>query len=284
VKKFQNIQDLRSWRAEIDNAGETVAFVPTMGSLHEGHLALMRKAKEIAHHVVVSIYVNPLQFDNPDDLVKYPRNEKDDLIKCRQENVAVVFLPTDAILYPSGFQTSINVSEVSKWLCGAYRPGHLEGVATVLAKLFNLVRPNSAVFGEKDFQQLVVIRRMVKDLNMEIEIVGHPIVREADGLAMSSRNQRLSKEEREAALVVYRSIQAVEEAFEKGEHDAANLLVMIGEIFAKRTSTVSLEYAEICSAKTLEAVDYIQGPALYAVAAYVGGVRLIDNVVLDISH
>lgn len=270
---------MNAWSCDERRAGRTIALVPTMGALHEGHLALLRAGKRRCDRLVLSIYVNPTQFGPKEDLARYPRDIEGDLDKARREGVDAVFLPSDAAMYPKGFETFVCVEKSSRPLCGASRPDHFRGVATIVAKLFNIVAPDVAIFGEKDFQQLVVIRRMVRDLDMPVEIAGHPIVREADGLAMSSRNRHLSDEEREAALSLSRSLSEAEGLIAGGEADAKKILSHIAGIISK-TRIVRLDYAKIVDAETLETIATIRPPALIAIAAFVGTTRLIDNLVL----
>jgi len=256
-----------------------LGLVPTMGALHAGHLSLVRAAKARCGVVVASIFVNPTQFGPSEDFAKYPRSFEADCAALAGEGVDVVFAPTVEEMYPKGETTWVTVEGVSERLDGGSRPGHFRGVTTVVAKLFHVIEPDVAFFGQKDAAQLAVIRRMVRDLNFPVEIVGCPIVREPDGLAMSSRNVYLSPEERRRALVLRRSLQSAESAFRAGERDAARLREN-GRAVIAREPGVRLDYFEIVDPETLEAVDRIARPALLAVAANVGSTRLIDNVVL----
>ena len=276
MKVIHDIDGMRRWSRKRRLGGLRLAFVPTMGALHEGHLSLMREGAKLADSLAVSIYVNPAQFAPTEDLGRYPRNLEDDLRKSEEAGADVAFVPTDATIYPDGFQTFVTVEEVMKPLCGASRPAHFRGVATVVAKLFNIVEPDVAVFGEKDFQQLVVIRRMVRDLDMGVEIVGCPIVREPDGLAMSSRNRYLSAEEREAATSLYRSLNAAAEMIEGGETDARRILGRVTEV-VESAKPLRLDYAKLVNADTLVELDRFERPALLALAAFAGNTRLIDN-------
>ncbi len=282
MKLIKTVSEMQAWSRELHAKGKKLSFVPTMGALHEGHISLINYAHEHAEQVVVSIFVNPLQFDNKEDLEKYPRGDQDDLLICEAERVDVIFMPSDGEMYPAGFQTNVQVKEITQSLCGAAREGHFDGVATVVLKLFNMVLPDSAVFGEKDFQQLAMIRRMVTDLNLPLEIISHPIVREQDGLALSSRNRRLSKEEREQGLVLYHSIQAVQEEFAKGERNVDRLLGAANHIL-NVAKGIKIDYAEIRDAGSLEEIKHVDQSTLYAVAAFVGPVRLIDNCILEPS-
>jgi pantoate--beta-alanine ligase len=276
MKVINDIYGMRRWSRESRRAGKKLAFVPTMGALHEGHLSLMREGARLADSLAVSIYVNPVQFGPAEDLGRYPRNLEDDLRKSGEAGADVAFVPADATIYPEGYQTFVTVEEVTKPLCGASRPTHFRGVTTVVAKLFNIVEPDVAVFGEKDFQQLVAIRRMVRDLEMGVEIVGCPIVREPDGLAMSSRNKYLSAEEREAATSLYRSLGAAHEMIKDGETDARKIVERVTDII-ESARPMRVDYAELVNADTLARLDRFERPALLALAAFAGNTRLIDN-------
>ena len=256
-----------------------VGFVPTMGALHAGHLALARAARRRTSFVVASIFVNPTQFGPTEDLSRYPRDLEGDVVKLASAGVDLVFAPEPGEIYPDGDQTRVRVGDLSVPLCGALRPGHFEGVATVVAKLFNVVGPCVALFGKKDYQQLLVVKRMVRDLFLPVEIEGHPIVREADGLAMSSRNAYLSPEERVRALSLVRGLSAAARLFAEGERRPRELERVAREPIDKVAS--SLDYVELRDAETLAPfVDAIGGRALLAVACRIGATRLIDNLVL----
>jgi pantoate--beta-alanine ligase len=278
MKTFHTIKSMRAWSREQKQAGQRIAFVPTMGALHEGHLSLLREGRRRGDRLVLSIYVNPTQFALTEDLSRYPRDLEGDLAKARTEGTDAVFLPADAEMYPPGAQTFVTVEMITQHLCGASRPMHFCGVTTVVAKLFNIVEPDSALFGEKDFQQLLVIRRMVRDLGMPVEIVGLPIVRESDGLAMSSRNRYLSKDERQAALALSQSLGMAEEAISKGVTDASDLLEAVRSFIEREGGAlVRIDYAKLAHAETLEDLSEVKRPALIALAAFVGTTRLIDN-------
>jgi len=256
--------------------GESIAFVPTMGALHEGHLSLLREGRRLGDKLVLSIYVNPTQFAPTEDLAKYPRDKDGDLKKAESCGVDVVFFPSDEVMYPEGFQTYVEVTKVTKGLCGEKRPAHFKGVTTVVAKLFNIVCPDKAIFGEKDFQQLVTIKRMVRDLNMPIEIVGRPIYREADGLAMSSRNVYLSAEERKAAIALSRSLKVAQGMVKSGEKSADKIISEVKRgIEAERHTKI--DYVKFCDPETLEELKNVTGPVRFLLAAFVGKTRLIDN-------
>jgi pantoate--beta-alanine ligase len=254
----------------------TVALVPTMGALHDGHLALVREAKTRADAVVASIFVNPTQFGPKEDFAAYPRTLAEDTRLLAAEGCDLVWAPPVEEVYPEGFVTTVSVGGVSTRLEGAARPGHFDGVATVVAKLFAQVRPDVAVFGEKDWQQLAVIRRMARDLDQGVEIVGMPIVREADGLAMSSRNAYLSPEQRREALALSAGLAAAEAAFRGGERDAAALLALARAPISVQPSA-RIDYLELRDADELTPVDTITRPAVMAMAVFVGTTRLIDN-------
>jgi pantoate--beta-alanine ligase len=268
-------------RAACDAArrgGKVVGFVPTMGALHAGHLALARAARERASFVVASIFVNPTQFGPSEDLSRYPRDLEGDVEKLGTVGVDAVFAPQVAEVYPPGEETRVRVGAIAQPLCGASRPGHFEGVATVVAKLFAVVGPSVAVFGRKDYQQLLVIRRMARDLLFPVEIVGHPIVREPDGLAMSSRNAYLSVDDRRRALALVQGLDAAARAFAGGERSAREIERIAREPVERVAS--SIDYVEARTHDTLEAITEIPSRALLAVACRVGTTRLIDNVVL----
>jgi pantoate--beta-alanine ligase len=260
-----------SWRAE----GLRVGFVPTMGFLHAGHLSLMELARAQCDKLVVSIYVNPLQFGPNEDLDRYPRDASGDAAKCQAVGTDVLFLPK--ALYPPGHTTRVTVNGLTDRLCGAKRPGHFEGVTTVVARLFGLVLPHVAVFGEKDYQQLVVLRRMTRDLALPIEIVGAPLVRDHDGLALSSRNAFLSPEQRERALSLHRALSAMDTQAAAGERDVTALI----ETGHKRLNVDSLDYLEVLGAEDLEPLKVLDRPARVFVAAKLGATRLIDNWALS---
>jgi pantoate--beta-alanine ligase len=250
-----------------------------MGALHEGHLVLVDEARRHAERVVVSVFVNPMQFNRRDDFDRYPRPLDDDLAACRGRNVDAVYAPTAAAMYPEGFQSGVEVLKLTEPLCGAGRPGHFRGVTTVVTKLFHAVRPDVAVFGEKDFQQLAVIRRMTADLDFGIEIVGVPTVREPDGLALSSRNRLLSPAGREAAVCVPRSLDAATAAVKVGRRNAAAVLGAVQEAIDAEPMA-RIEYAELRDPATLDEVTEVEAPTLLALAVWVDGVRLIDNRIL----
>ena len=276
---IQTVREMQRWSEDQRLERKTVAFVPTMGFLHEGHLSLVREAKNRGDVVVVSIFVNPMQFNQTSDFDKYPRDEDQDERALEALGTDVLFMPPPAEIYPDGYQSAVEVEKVSQPLCGAFRPGHFRGVTTVVAKLFNMVKPHCALFGEKDFQQCVVIKRMVRDLNFDIDIVTLPTVREDDGLAMSSRNARLSAAERETSLCVSRALTAAQELVSGGQASPVVILQAVQQILTQNAE-VRVEYASLCQPETLEEVEQISGPTLLAIAVWVGDVRLIDNRVL----
>ncbi|MBA4353235.1 MAG: pantoate--beta-alanine ligase [Novosphingobium sp.] len=281
MQTINRLVELREAVDALKNGGKTVALVPTMGALHEGHLTLVREARLRADHVIASIFVNPRQFGPNEDLDAYPRRLAADAALLEAEGVAVLWAPTVDQMYPDGYATNVSVSGVSEVACGAARPGHFDGVATVVCKLFNQVRPDCALFGEKDWQQLAVIRRMARDLDLALPhadaIIGVPTVREASGLAMSSRNQYLTEAEREQATGLSAAMRRAIAAIEGGADVAASLAVLNAAILA--SGFQSIDYADLRDAATLEDVAVFAGrPARLLVAARIGGTRLIDNM------
>jgi pantoate--beta-alanine ligase len=263
----------REWKT----SGRTVGFVPTMGSLHEGHLSLVRESKKRAAATAVSIFVNPAQFGPKEDYKKYPRDFARDAALLEKEGVDAVFFPTADEMYPRGYKTYITVQDLEDRLCGKSRPGHFRGVATVVLKLFNIVEPDLAFFGWKDAQQVIILRRMAADLNLGIEIVACPLVRETDGLAMSSRNAYLSRDERQAALVLSRSLAEAEKLIGAGERDAGRLIGVIRKMI-EVARLARLDYVEITDMTELRPLSKLEGEVLVALAVYVGTTRLIDNI------
>jgi pantoate--beta-alanine ligase len=266
----------RAWQ----RAQQRVAFVPTMGFLHEGHLSLVREGRRRGDVLVVSIFVNPAQFAPGEDFAEYPRDMERDLERCRQEDVDVVFAPEAEALYPPAYQTYVSLSDLPRHLCGLSRPTFFRGVATVVAKLFMLVQPNVAIFGRKDYQQLLVIRRMVRDLHFDIEIVGAPIVRETDGLAMSSRNAYLTEAQRPAARSLNQALLRAQQMLREGTTGAAALVQAAADIIKAHEQT-EIDYIAVCDPRTLDAVETVCEPALMALAVRVGSTRLIDNIILE---
>lgn len=273
---------MRAWSDGTRSAGRRIGLVPTMGYLHAGHLSLVAEARRRAETCVASIFVNPLQFGANEDLDRYPRDLPRDREALRAAGVDVLYLPTAAAMYPPGFQTEVAVSRVSGGLCGASRPGHFRGVTTVVTKLFNAVKPHVAVFGEKDFQQLAVIRRMAGDLDTGIEIVGAPIVREPDGVAMSSRNAYLSASERLAARCLSRALAAARQAVEGGARDAATVVAAARSVLDAEP-LARVDYVALVDIDGLEPITRIADRALLALAVFLGPTRLIDNTILTAS-
>jgi len=282
VKIIPTVEQMQERAESLRLDGRRIACVPTMGFLHDGHLSLMRIAKTRADVLVVSVFVNPAQFGPEEDFETYPRNLERDLELCAKENVDIVFTPKTGALYSDDYQSYVKLEHLPHHLCGLSRPVFFTGVATVVCKLFNIVRPHIAVFGEKDYQQLLIIRRMVKDLNFNTEIIGGPIVREKDGLAMSSRNAYLTPAQRPAALTLYRSLVQARKRVETGERDAARILKEVRDRISAQPET-DIDYLSICDPETLIDVERIDRPALMALAVSVGKTRLIDNTILPVS-
>ncbi|MGB6289462.1 MAG: pantoate--beta-alanine ligase [Desulfobulbales bacterium] len=273
---IHHLADMTRWSNEVIAGGKALALVPTMGYFHAGHLSLMRQAGRLADHVVVSLFVNSLQFGTREDLSRYPRDLQRDARLAENEKVDILFVPTSEEMYAPDFNTRVRVNGITDTLCGQQRPTHFEGVTTVVAKLFNIIKPHCAVFGQKDFQQLSVIRKMVRELNWDIEIFAHPIVREDDGLAMSSRNTYLSSEERSKALCLNKAIQHAKARFADGLDDSDLLISEIRDIISAN-SGVSIDYISVVDKDTLSDKDVIDSQSVLALAIKVGGTRLIDN-------
>ncbi len=274
-----DIDEIKRICGENRRQGKRIGLVPTMGAFHEGHLSLIRRAAAITGFVVVSIYINPKQFGENEDLDSYPRSLEYDVYDAEKAGANTVFAPDDLIIYPAGYLTYVNVEGLTEGLCGGARPGHFRGVTTVVAKLFNIVQPDVAVFGEKDAQQLAVIRAMVRDLNMDIDIDAGPIVRESDGLAMSSRNQYLSPDERAQASVLYESLRTAESLIDRGTTDTKVLTSEIKSVIDS-ASAAEIEYIEIVDMVNLKPVGDVSSDALIAIAVHFGTTRLIDNIVV----
>jgi pantoate--beta-alanine ligase len=276
MKIVKNIAEMRSLRPKLT---APVGFVPTMGYLHEGHLVLVRRAREENPSVAVSIFVNPSQFGLREDFTQYPRDPERDLALLEKEGVDIIFMPSAEEMYPPDFDSWVEVGKITEKLEGAARPGHFRGVATVVAKLFNIVRPDRAYFGQKDAQQLAVIKKMNYDLDMGIEVVAVPTVREPDGLAMSSRNTYLNTEERKQAVVLYQSLNLAQRLYAEGEKDAKAILKQMTALIQQQP-LAEIEYVSIADAETLEELDELKPPALVSMAVRFGKTRLIDNVVV----
>ena len=276
---IEHIQEMQSWSEDERCAGRRIALVPTMGSLHEGHLSLVREGRKRGDSLVVSLFVNPKQFGPDEDYKNYPRDLERDRRLLEKERADILFHPSVEEMYSKDCRTHIDVEKLDQLLCGAFRPGHFRGVATVVAKLFNIVRPHFAIFGLKDYQQFQMISRMVEDLNYNIEVVGHPIVREKDGLAMSSRNAYLGEQERQAALCLYRSLKKAESLVRRGQRESGRILSSVRNEIGKEP-LARLEYTSLCDPWSLEELENIDGEALLALAVWIGKARLIDNMVL----
>lgn len=276
MKVIEKIDDMKRVRREL---AEPVGFVPTMGYFHEGHLALVRRARAENPSVVVSIFVNPTQFGPQEDFTSYPRDTEHDLALLEKENTDIVFMPSVNEMYPPQFNSWVEVSQITERLEGASRPGHFRGVTTVVAKLFNIIQPTRAYFGQKDAQQAIVIKKMVADLNMNLEIVTLPTVREPDGLAMSSRNTYLNPQERQAAKVLYQALSLAQQLWSQGETDAQHLRQEMLALIQKQP-LATIDYVSIADAETLDELDRVKSPALVSLAVRIGSTRLIDNIML----
>lgn len=275
---IKSVRKMQEFSESMRNSGKKIAFVPTMGYFHRGHLSLMEEGKKLGNCLVISIYVNPTQFGPEEDLEKYPRDFEQDRKLSEDVGVDVIFYPPNNEMYPEHYQTYVDVEGVTRNLCGLSRPGHFRGVTTICAKLFNIVKPHVTVFGKKDFQQLTAIKRMVTDLNMDLEVIGMPTVREADGLAMSSRNTYLKEEERASALSLSRSLKLAKELYEDGEKNAGKIIDEAKKFIEGHPHT-KIDYVKICDTGTMEDVEYLENEAVIALAVRVGKARLIDNYV-----
>jgi pantoate--beta-alanine ligase len=276
---IKDVKAMKAYVKAIKTKGETICLVPTMGYLHEGHLDLMRMGRPLADHLIISIFVNPTQFGAGEDLDKYPRDLPRDTRLAESVGVDCIFNPEAADMYPQGYATYVNVEGITEGLCGASRPGHFRGVTTVVAKLFNIIEPDISVFGEKDYQQLAVIRRMVEDLDMNVKILAHGTVREEDGLAMSSRNKYLNPEERKNALVLNRSLKFAQDRVQSGERNAAAIKSEVEKMISS-TPGCTIDYVEIVDPDLLNPLDTLETRAVMALAVRVGKTRLIDNITL----
>jgi pantoate--beta-alanine ligase len=276
MKIIKSVKKMQSYSESLRLQGKRIAFVPTMGYFHEGHLALMKEAKKMADCVVVSIYINPAQFGPKEDFSKYPRDLERDLKMAESVNVDVIFYPPDDEIYPTDYQTYVDVEKVTQNLCGISRPGHFRGVTTICLKLFNIVKPHIAIFGKKDFQQFISIKRMVDDLNLDLQIIGLTTVREPDGLAMSSRNKYLKEDERSSALALFATLKLAQKLYFEGERKAS---VIINEVkkLIKKADYTDIDYIKICETNTLNDVKEIKSQSVIALAVKVGKTRLIDN-------
>lgn len=280
MHSFESICDLRTFLGRQRRAGLQIGLVPTLGALHAGHAALIQAARRQNETVVVSIFVNPAQFDNPKDFQAYPRNLQRDLAFCERQGVTAVFHPSEAEMYPEPPGTRISVPELTRHLCGAKRPGHFEGVGILVSKLFHIVQPDRAYFGEKDAQQLAIIKRIVRDLDFPLTLVSVPTVREADGLAMSSRNALLNPEQRRAATMLNQHLQSAKQLVKSGEKDLKKVKIHLVERIQSE-SVAKIDYVEIVNAETLQPAKSADGSLLIAAAVYFGEVRLIDNSICN---
>ena len=278
MKIIESVKKMQEFSESLRNSGKKIAFVPTMGYFHRGHLSLMEEGRKRGDCLIISIYVNPTQFGPGEDLEKYPRDFESDGKLSEDVGVDVIFYPPDSEMYPEHYQTFVDVERVTNNLCGLSRPGHFRGVTTICAKLFNIVKPHVTVFGKKDFQQLVTIKRMVTDLNMDLDVVGMPTIREADGLAMSSRNTYLKEEERESALSLNRSLKLAKELYDNGERNAGKIIDETKKFIEVHPHT-KIEYLNMCDTTTMNDVEYLESEAVIALAVRVGAARLIDNYV-----
>ncbi len=278
---LQTLKETKEIIRKIKKEGKSIGFVPTMGYLHQGHVSLIHQARQENDFVVVSIFVNPTQFGPNEDFEKYPRDLDRDAMLCKEAGTDLIFHPEASLIYPDNYMTYVDVNQITEKLCGASRPGHFRGVTTIVNKLFNIVEADRAYFGQKDAQQVAVIQKMVEDLNMNIEIIPCPIVREADGLAMSSRNVYLNQEERKAALVLSRSLFNARNAVSSGLKDAAALKAEIISTIASEPLT-NIDYVEVVDARTLRDIEKLQGEILIALAVKIGKTRLIDNIRLEV--
>jgi pantoate--beta-alanine ligase len=280
MRVYRSIRSLKKRVQEIKRKGHRIGLVPTMGFLHEGHMSLIRKARKETGCVVVSIFVNPAQFGPKDDFKKYPRDLKRDMDLCEREGVDIIFAPEPREMYSKSHSTYVNVEKIEDVLCGVSRSGHFRGVATVVAKLFNIVLPDIAYFGQKDIQQAIVIKRMAEDLNMNVKIKVMPIVREKNGLAMSSRNVYLSPKERVQAQSIYKSLSHAKELFDDGERNTGKIISKMRQVITKQP-LANIDYVAIVDTENLKGIKKISGQALVAVAAWFGKTRLIDNIILN---
>ena len=275
---IRTVEEMKKFSQKIKESGKPIGFVPTMGYLHEGHLSLVRKAKEENTTVVTSIFVNPTQFAPTEDLDQYPRDEKGDSAKLKKEGVAAIFIPTIKEIYPTEYQTYVEVTELTKNLCGRSRPTHFRGVTTIVLKLFKIVNPDRAYFGKKDYQQFRVIEKMCRDLNFDVKIVSCPIVREKDGIAMSSRNKYLTEKERRDAIILYQALEKGKEIILNGERNSNKIIQEMTNMIRSKKTLKKIDYVSIVDLHTLKNLHYVDRNILIAVAVYFGKVRLIDNI------
>ena len=280
MEVITKINEMQTRVLSVRDRKKSIGFVPTMGALHDGHISLIRSAREENDELVVSIYLNPTQFDNSDDFDKYPRQLNKDIEIIRKENADVIFTPCTEEMYPDGFCTHVTQDKLTDALCGGGRPGHFNGVTTIVTKLFNIIDPDRAYFGQKDYQQSAIIKRLVADMNMDVDIRVCPTVREEDGLALSSRNKRLSLEDRKDALCIHGSLQKAGAMFASNVRDAKDIVEEMTSVI-KKTKQARIDYISIVNVDTLEDLSFINGRALAAVAVWLGNTRLIDNIILE---
>ena len=280
MEVITKINEMQTRVLSVRDRKKSIGFVPTMGALHDGHISLIRSAREENDELVVSIYLNPTQFDNSDDFDKYPRQLNKDIEIIRKENADVIFTPCTEEMYPDGFCTHVTQDKLTDALCGGVRPGHFNGVTTIVTKLFNIIDPDRAYFGQKDYQQSAIIKRLVADMNMDVDIRVCPTVREEDGLALSSRNKRLSLEDRKDALCIHGSLQKAGAMFASNVRDAKDIVEEMTSVI-KKTKQARIDYISIVNADTLEDLSFINGRALAAVAVWIRNTRLIDNTILE---
>ncbi len=280
MKIFNTPSQMQAWSKSRKKELKTICFVPTMGFLHQGHVSLMEKGRPLCDELVLSIFVNPAQFGPNEDLNSYPSDIENDLALAKKAGVTAVFLPTKDVIYPDNFQTRVTLEHLPEYLCGRSRPVHFSGVTTVVTKLFNIVMPDVAIFGQKDYQQLQIIRRLTKDLDFDIEIVAGPIIRESDGLAMSSRNAYLTKVQRRSALSLSQSLNMAEKMIETGKKDAQTIIDEL-KAYIHSFDETKVDYINFCDPETLEDTQNLQGPVLLALAVKVGSTRLIDNALFN---
>lgn len=281
MRVIEKISDMKAAVKSQKESGKSIGFVPTMGYLHDGHMSLVRASKMENDFTVMSIFVNPTQFGPNEDYDKYPRDMNRDVRLAEEAGVDIVFAPTVQEMYPDGYKTYVNVEGLTETLCGKSRPGHFRGVTTVVCKLFNIIQPDKAYFGQKDAQQVAVVKKMVKDLNMNLEIIMCPIVREPDGLAMSSRNVYLKPEERKAAVILSRSLFEAEDMIKNGERDKAKIIRHITRKIMSE-NLAEIDYVQVVDAENLQEIESINGKVLIAIAARFGGTRLIDNTIVEV--
>ncbi|HLF85508.1 MAG TPA: pantoate--beta-alanine ligase [Nitrospiria bacterium] len=279
MKVIEKTAEISACSRELHQKGEAIGLVPTMGLLHEGHLSLIRESKRITSKTIVSIFVNPAQFGPKEDYHRYPRDIEGDIKKCRETGADLLFLPSVEDIYLEGYRTYVDVDGLSDKLCGRSRPKHFRGVATIVTKLFNIIGPDKAFFGQKDYQQAIIIKRLASDLNLGVDIIVMPTVREADGLAMSSRNSYLNSNERDAARILYRSLMSAEAMIRSGKTSSEEVRAKM-EVFIASEGSAKIEYISIADPGNLEDIDVIAGDVLVAIAVWIGKTRLIDNIIV----